>query len=258
MPVHDGTAPPQRGDQAHVVNANQLEGIMTMLRCRCLNWDHAATPVEAAPRELGQPGPRGGAEDHVDDCTPARRENGRRLRGGRGTAVTRTTHRLRLSPRDAAFVRHRGATKTARSRRTRRSIGLSTDLAPPGTSTGRCSTAIRSTTAACGSTATSISRRELQQRILGRAEMVFGDGDGDIFTDFTGVARRDRPRVDARSHRTHRRSGVPQPVGRPERVDVGRFRVAGQAVGADQTAAEADWLIGADVFTPSTSTHCGR
>ena len=39
------------------------------------------------------------------------------------------------------------------------------------------------------------------------------------------------------------------PAGRAERIDLGRVRLAHQAARARQTAADADWLIGAGLFT---------
>ncbi len=62
-------------------------------------------------------------------------------------------------------------------------------------------------------------------------QMVFGDGDGMLFTDFTRVPRCHRPRAGARRHRVHGRTGVSQGAGRAERVDVRRLRLAGQAMG---------------------------
>ena len=38
------------------------------------------------------------------------------------------------------------------------------------------------------------------------SHMVFGDGDGVLFTDFTEIPRCHRPRVDTRRHRVHRRT----------------------------------------------------
>ena len=82
-------------------------------------------------------------------------------------------------------------------------------------------------------------------------QMVFGDGDGDLFNRFTHRARRDR--------RTSSRTA--SPATRPDLVYLGQsgalnesisdvFGIARQAVRARQeTAADADWLIGAGLFT---------
>jgi Zn-dependent metalloprotease len=81
-------------------------------------------------------------------------------------------------------------------------------------------------------------------------EMVFGDGDGRLFTDFTGS-------TDVIAHElTH---GVTEfSAGLEYRSQSGALNesisdVFGSLVkqwAAGQTAAEADWLIGADIFTP--------
>ena len=91
-------------------------------------------------------------------------------------------------------------------------------------------------------------------------QMVFGDGDGNLFNRFT-IA------LDVIGHElTH---GVTEDEaslayfgqsGALERVDLGRVRLAGQAVRrSDQTADQADWLIGAGLLTSvSTAWRCAR
>ena len=89
--------------------------------------------------------------------------------------------------------------------------------------------------------------------------MVFGDGDGQIFTDFTGS-------LDVIAHElthgvTEYTAGLEyhEPVRRAERVDVRRVRLAGQAVGrSSRRADQADWLIGAEVFTPDVDADALR
>ena len=91
--------------------------------------------------------------------------------------------------------------------------------------------------------------------------MVFGDGDGELFNRFT-VA------VDVIGHElTHGvteydgRAGLPGPVRRAQRVDVRRVRVAGQAARRwARRADQADWLIGAGLFTDAGARawRCAR
>ena len=62
-------------------------------------------------------------------------------------------------------------------------------------------------------------------------QMVFGDGDGELFNRFTISRRRHRPRADPRRHRrTTAQPDLLRPAGRAERVDLRRLRLAGQAV----------------------------
>ena len=85
------------------------------------------------------------------------------------------------------------------------------------------------------------------------AQMVFGDGDGEIFGDFTAS-------VDVTGHElTH---GVTQYTanlayegqsGALNESHLRRLRLPGQAVHLGQSADEADWLIGADLFTAGVS-----
>ena len=85
------------------------------------------------------------------------------------------------------------------------------------------------------------------------AQMVFGDGDGVLFNRFTisldvighelahGVTEDEGP--------LHLRDAV----GRAERIDVRCVRLAGQAAVLKQTAAKADWLIGAGLLAPGVN-----
>ena len=81
------------------------------------------------------------------------------------------------------------------------------------------------------------------------AQMVFGDGDGELFTGFTNSRRRHRPRADPRRHPVHRRASptTASPGALNESIsDVFGSLVKQYALG--QTAAQADWLIGAGLL----------
>jgi len=90
------------------------------------------------------------------------------------------------------------------------------------------------------------------------AEMVFGDGDGVLFADFTGS-------LDVIAHElTH---GVTQFTAnlayhdQPGALNESVSDVFGSVVKQwrlGQTAAEADWLIGADIFTPGVGADALR
>jgi Zn-dependent metalloprotease len=90
------------------------------------------------------------------------------------------------------------------------------------------------------------------------AEMVFGDGDGEVFTDFTGS-------LDVIAHElTH---GVTEHTsgfvysGQSGALNESVSDVFGSVVkqwSLGQSAAEADWLIGADVFTPAIGADALR
>ena len=67
------------------------------------------------------------------------------------------------------------------------------------------------------------------------SQMVFGDGDGDVLQPVHDLDRRDRPRADARRDRARGDLDYHDQSGRAERVDVGRLRLAGQAVRAVRT-----------------------
>jgi Zn-dependent metalloprotease len=82
-------------------------------------------------------------------------------------------------------------------------------------------------------------------------EMVFGDGDGEVFTDFTGS-------LDVIAHElthgvTEYTSGFVY-AGQPGALNESVSDVFGSVVrqwSLGQTVQEADWLIGADIFTPA-------
>jgi len=89
-------------------------------------------------------------------------------------------------------------------------------------------------------------------------EMVFGDGDGQIFTDFTGS-------VDVIAHELGH--GVTEHTARlnysfqPGALNESLSDVAGSMVKQwllGQTADQADWLIGADIFTPNVDADALR
>src|ERR1044072_4790304 len=89
-------------------------------------------------------------------------------------------------------------------------------------------------------------------------EMVFGDGDGEVFTDFTGS-------LDVIAHELAH--GVTEHTAVLEyRTQSGaRNESMSDAAGAmvkqwslGQTAEEADWLIGAEVFTPNIDADALR
>jgi Zn-dependent metalloprotease len=89
-------------------------------------------------------------------------------------------------------------------------------------------------------------------------EMVFGDGDGEVFTDFTGS-------LDVIAHElthgvTEYTSGL-EYSGQSGALNESVSDVFGSVVkqwSLGQTAAEADWLIGADVFTPAIGADALR
>ena len=117
-------------------------------------------------------------------------------------------------------------------RRTPRSTGRTTGSAPPSSSTSRPTAATPSTARACRSTPPSTTARDYDNAFWNGERMVFGDGDGEIFTDFTIP-------VDVIGHElTHgvtQYTAEPQllrPARRPERVDLRRLRLADQAVRA--------------------------
>ena len=61
--------------------------------------------------------------------------------------------------------------------------------------------AIRSTTRACRSTPPSTTGSDYDNAFWNGQQMVFGDGDGELFNRFTMLARRHRPRAHPRRHR---------------------------------------------------------
>ena len=89
-------------------------------------------------------------------------------------------------------------------------------------------------------------------------QMVFGDGDGVIFERFTKS-------LDVIGHElahgvTQYTAGLalPGPVGRAQRVGLRRLRRPRQAAGLGQTAAEADWLVGAELLNASVKGRALR
>ena len=81
-------------------------------------------------------------------------------------------------------------------------------------------------------------------------QMVFGDGDGTVFNRLHHRGRRHRPRAHPRRHRAHRRRSTTRASPAPSTSsvsDVFGSLVKQHALG--QAAAEADWLIGAGLFT---------
>ena len=89
-------------------------------------------------------------------------------------------------------------------------------------------------------------------------EMVFGDGDGRVFSDFTGA-------LDVIAHElthgvTEHTAGLEYHV-QPGALNESVSDVFGSVVKQwklGQTAAEADWLIGADIFTPGVEADALR
>jgi Zn-dependent metalloprotease len=89
-------------------------------------------------------------------------------------------------------------------------------------------------------------------------EMVFGDGDGRVFSDFTGA-------LDVIAHElthgvTEHTAGLEYHV-QPGALNESVSDVFGSVVKQwklGQTAAEADWLIGADIFTPGVDADALR
>ena len=89
-------------------------------------------------------------------------------------------------------------------------------------------------------------------------EMVFGDGDGEVFTDFTGS-------LDVIAHElthgvTEYTSGL-EYSGQSGALNESVSDVFGSVVkqwSLGQSAADADWLIGADIFTPAIGADALR
>ena len=96
--------------------------------------------------------------------------------------------------------------------RTSPSTRPTTGWAPPATSTPRSSTATRSTARALPLDATVHYGQDYDNAFWDGQQMVFGDGDGELFNRFTITRRRHRPRADARRHRSTRPASPTRPV----------------------------------------------
>ena len=71
--------------------------------------------------------------------------------------------------------------------------------------------------------------RDYNNAMWNGAQMVFGDGDGELFRRFTISIDIIGHELAHGRHAVHRRARIPEPVRCAERVDVGRLRLTGQA-----------------------------
>ena len=104
------------------------------------------------------------------------------------------------------------------------SMRPSTGWARRSTSSGTRSAATASTARAGPCYATVHYGDDYDNAFWNGERMVFGDGDGEIFTGFTGSLSVIAPRAQPRRHRGRGRARLPRAVRRAQRVDRGRLR----------------------------------
>ena len=84
-------------------------------------------------------------------------------------------------------------------------------------------------------------------------QMVFGDGDGEVFERFTKLAERDRPRAGPRRHTVFGRARLPRPGRGPQRVHRPTSSAPLWSSTPGSPPTEATWLIGEGLFTHAGS-----